>query len=382
MRVAIIHDWLFGMRGGERCLEAFLALFPKADVYSLFYRPENISLTIRHHQPIQSALGELPWIERYYRFLLPFYPVATKQLGRRLAEAHKKNPYDLVLSISHCAVKNIEVPKNAYHLSYCLTPMRYVWDQYDRYFAGRLLEPVIRQVVKPLRHWDVGGSAGVDQFVSISNFVAKRLERAYRRTSSVIYPPVRTDWIKPRLAGEVGQGFLVVNALVPYKNVRVIVEAFNVLGHPLTIIGSGPEKGKLMAMAKENITFIEHLSDDELAQRYRSAKALIFAAEEDFGMVPVEMQAAGRPVIAFGAGGVLETVKFAAPGASGISFAELNCQNIIESVKDFLDREDDFTVDNCTRQAEKFSFERFQTEITSLLMELVRVDVKEARTAL
>lgn len=375
MRVAIVHDWLFGMRGGERCLEAFLAVFPKADVFSLFYRPKNISPAIRHRQPIQSALGELPLIEKYYRFLLPFYPVAIKQLGRRLAEAHKKSPYDLVLSISHCAAKNIEVPKNVYHLSYCLTPMRYVWDQYDRYFSGRMLEPLIRQVVKPLRQWDVRGSAGVNQFVSISNFVAKRLERAYQRTSSVIYPPVRTDWIKPRLAGEPGQGFLVVNALVPYKNVEVIIEAFNVLGHPLTIIGTGPEKGKLVSMAKKNISFIDHLPDNELAQHYRSTKALIFAAEEDFGMVPVEIQAAGRPVIAFGAGGVLETVRFEASGATGVKFKELTCQHLVGSINDFLDQENDFTVDNCIRQAEKFSFERFQTGITSLLSFCPRMSI-------
>ncbi len=219
MRVALIHDWLTGMRGGERCLEVFSDLFPEAELYTLFYNPKQITPEINSLNPSVSSLGKLPGVSNYYRTLLPLYPSAARDLGRKLARSHAERPFDLVLSISHCAAKNIPIPNGVFHLSYCLTPVRYLWDKYDAYFAGKKFEPLIRPIAKQLRNWDSEGALSVNQFIAISEFVRARIQRVYARPSAVIYPPVRTDWIKPRLEGEQGEAFLCVSALVPYKNV-------------------------------------------------------------------------------------------------------------------------------------------------------------------
>ncbi len=358
--MALLHDWLLGMRGGERCLELLCEMFPHADVFTLFYREGSVTRTIEEHFPETSFLGKLPGVRRYYRALLPLFPSGVWDLGRRLSRRAHDEPYDLVISVSHCAVKNVSVPKETRHLCYCLTPMRYIWDQYDAYFSKSPVEPLMRRVAHRLREWDVSESKNVGQFIAISEYIARRIERVYNRQALVIYPPVRTDWITPRREGEVGEGFLAVNALVPYKNVELLVAAFNSLGEHLTIVGSGPGERELKRNAGPNIKFVGSVTDAELAELYRRSKALVFAAEEDFGMAPVETQAAGRPVIALGRGGALETVNVSQEIPTGVFFSEPTVASLTAAVRTFLDQEGRYTVDNCLRQAQKFSAEEFQ----------------------
>ena len=375
MRVAIVHDWLLGMRGGERCLEVILDFFPDADIYTLFYDPDGVSDRIKQHRVVASSLNKLPAVHSYYRNLLALYAVGIRDIERKIAA----EGYDTVVSISHCAAKNLRLPKGVFHLCYCLTPVRYLWDQYDSYFGGRRIEPLIRPIAALLRRWDQSTAAGVSHFAGISQFVADRIARYYHRDADVVYPPVRTDWIKAREPGEAGEGFLCVNALVPYKNTALVVAAFNELRLPLLVVGSGPEEAALKSLAGPTISFRSGVSDEELAEIYRRSKALVFAAEEDFGMVPVEVQAAGRPIICYGRGGSRETVLGEGPSRTGIFFSELSTAAIAAAVKDFLANESSFTTEACRRQAENFSLERFHTDFSALLNRCGLADKGAAR---
>lgn len=375
MKVAIVHDWLLGMRGGERCLEVFLKMFPQADLYTAFYNKDAVTEVISSKNVTTSCLQKIPGAKYLHRYLLPLYPLASWSISRQL----NKKDYDLVISISHCLAKNIEVPVNAYHLCYCLTPMRYIWDQYDSYFAGKWYEPAVRVVAKVLRTWDIKKSSSVDNYVAISDYISQRIKKAYNRKSSVIYPPVRTDWIKPRNANVAGDGFLCVSALVPYKKVDAIVRAFNQLPYTLTVVGDGPERSKIEKLAGPNIKLLGKVSDQKLAELYKNSRALLFAAEEDFGMVPVEMQAAGRPVICLAKGGSLETVKADGKSKTGIYFDSLTEQGIKSAIEQFTVQESDFTVDNCINFAESFSEENFSSKFWNLLG---TSDVKKALAAI
>jgi len=393
MRIAILHDWLTGMRGGERCLEEMCRLFPGSDIFSLFGQRSRISQELRSHEIHWSSFNKLPGVLSYYRHLLPLYPLAVEDLSRRLERESRRKPYDLVISISHCAVKNVRVPHGVPHLCYCLTPMRYIWDQFEAYFGDSALRPLLFQICRLLRHWDVKCSSGVTEYVAISEFVRERISLYYGRDSVVVYPPVRTDWLNvcecdEGGVGEAGQGFLCVSALVPYKNVHLIISAFNELGWPLTIVGNGPQKSDLQAMAKPNISFVSDLTDEKLAHLYRTSKALVFAAEEDFGMAPVEMQACGRPVIAFGRGGSLETVVAKGPltkgplakepptkeqRPTGLFFYELSAGAICQAVEQFLAMEissQRFSVEDCVSHANKFSVHSFSYGIKQVVSKM------------
>lgn len=373
MRVAIVHDWLLGMRGGERVLEIFSELFPGSDIYTLFYKRENITEVINSHAIQVSSLNKLPGVHRYYRNLLPFYPLATKDLSLKL----EKEKYDLVISISHCVAKNITVPKGTFHLCYCLTPMRYIWDKFDDYFKGKRLEKVIRKIADRLQVWDRACAENVDSFVCISEFVKARIASVYQKKSAVIYPPVPQDWIHKASTKDTSDYFLCANALVPYKNTKYVVEAFNELELPLVVLGKGPEATSLKQIANSNVKFIEYLPDHELAVLYNQARALVFAAEEDFGMIPVEIQAAGRPVICLSRGGALETVT----NKTGIFFNDLG--SISSAVREFIKRENEFSSEACREQALKFSKEVFLSELENHLNEVgfSRFPVKYQRRA-
>jgi len=369
VRVAIIHDWLLGMRGGERCLEEFLRLYPEADIYTAFLDREKLSPMLKEREIETSILNSLPNSKKYHRYLLPLYPLAAKSLSKKLKANHENKKYDLVFSISHCLAKNVSVPKDAFHVCYCLTPMRYLWDQYNAYFDSSKIEPLARIVVKQLRKWDVAGVSNVDAFVSISNFVASRLKKVYGRESTVIYPPVRSDWIASRKPGEKGQSFLCASALVPYKNIDQIIRAFNFLpNEKLLVVGDGQERSGVERLStKGNVGFLGRVSDEKLAELYKDSKALIFAAEEDFGMIPVEMQAAGRPVICLSRGGALETVKNTSKFKTGIYFDSPEPKAIAEAVEQFSVSEEEFTVDNCLKHAELFSQFNFRDDLLKLL---------------
>jgi len=355
------------MRGGERCLEVLCGMFPRAEIFTAFLRREAMVPDIARCEITVSPLNSLPFCRAYYRYLLRLYPAAAQALGRSLARSFAAKNYDLVISVSHCLAKNVPVPHGVHHLCYCLTPMRYIWDKYDSYFAHHRFEPIISRVAARLRQWDREQTAGVTNFVAISRFVAKRIETTYGRSADVIYPPVRSDWIAPRKENEKGEGFLCVSACVPYKNVDLIVRAFNELPYRLTVVGQGPMLGLLMKLARSNIRFVQQVSDVELGRLYRQSQALVFAAEEDFGMAPVESMAAGRPVICYGRGGVLETVRASGERPTGVYFEELTPEALRAAVRDFVRRQHEFSVDNSLEQAEKFSLPRFQHEFAALL---------------
>lgn len=301
-RVALVHDWLTGMRGGERCLESFCELFPRADIFTLLYVPGSISKTIEARRIRTSAIQRFPFAATRYRYYLPLFPWAIERFDLE--------GYDLVLSSSHCVAKGIRPPPQALHIAYVYTPMRYIWDMQDAYVASGRMGPVsrlmLRMIAGRLRRWDIAVNSRVDHFIAISYYVADRIRRHYGREATVIYPPVETA--RFRIAGQTDDYYLVAGAFAPYKRVDLAVEAFNRLRRRLVIVGEGQEGGRLRRMAGPTIEFVGWRSDHEMADLLSRCRALIFPGEEDFGILPVEAMASGRPVIAYGKGGVTETV--------------------------------------------------------------------------
>ena len=300
MKVALVHDWLTGMRGGEKCLEVFCELFPDADLLTLLHIPGSVSPTIERHHIVPSFLQRLPGSQRGYRHYLPLMPTAVETLDL--------SAYDFVLSSSHCVAKGVIPRPDALHVSYVYTPMRYAWDLWPQYFppTGWISRAILPGVLNYLRLWDTASAHRVDQFVAISQFVARRIAKYYRREASVIYPPVDTSFFVP--GGESDDYYLMVTALVPYKGVDLAIRAFNTLRRPLKIVGSGPLEKHLRRLAGPTVELLGWRSDAELQQYYAACRAVIFPSQEDFGIVPLEANASGRPVIALGQGGALETV--------------------------------------------------------------------------
>jgi glycosyltransferase involved in cell wall biosynthesis len=349
MKVALVHDWLTGMRGGEAVLEAFCELYPNADLFTLLHTPSTVSGIITDRKIFTSFIQRLPFVERRYRIYLPLFP--------RAIGGFDLSGYDLVLSSSHCVAKGVRVPPGVPHISYIHTPMRYIWDRYDDYFGpGRasLGVRLVASIAAPrLRAWDRASSKGVDWFIANSRYVAARIKRCYNRESTVIYPPVncsRFGLVGGTVDGKMKESdkeagcvpfYLVVSALVPYKRVDLAVEAFTKMGpagQRLIVIGSGPEEAKLKRAAGPNVEFLGWMSNEEIAQYYREAAALIFPGEEDFGIVPVEAMASGTPVLAFAKGGALETV--VGPGTeaavpTGLFFGSQTVEALTGAVEEF-----------------------------------------------
>jgi glycosyltransferase involved in cell wall biosynthesis len=323
-KIAIVHDWLVGMRGGEKVLEVLCELYPQATIFTLVHRKGHLSPRIEGMKIVTSFLQDMPLGKVHYRHYLPLFPLAIRQLNL--------SGFDLVISSSHAAAKAARAPKGSLHICYCHTPMRYIWDQYDQYFGKdraslttRIGAALFRNY---LRNWDVATAKRVDFFIANSQNVRRRIQRIYGRDSDVIFPPVDTGRFQSHAAGR--DFYLVVSALVKYKRVDIAVEAFNTLGLPLMIAGSGEQLKSLKAAAKPNISFLGWKSDEELASLFGNCKALVFPGEEDFGIVPVEAMAAGRPVVAFGAGGLLETV---VEGTTGTFFGEQTAESLAAAVK-------------------------------------------------
>jgi glycosyltransferase involved in cell wall biosynthesis len=363
MKIAIVHDWLTGVRGGERCLEVFLALYPDADLFTLIHVPGATTPQIESRVRGTSYLQRFPHVSRYYRALLPLYPSAARRLPL--------TDYDLVISLSHAAAKNVIPGPNAVHISYCFTPMRYIWDQAPLYFGSAT--PLLLPIIRNLRSWDVRGSTTVTRFVAISRFIAARIRCFYHRSSDVIPPPVDVSWIQPISHHTQGEAFLYAGALVPYKRPDLVVEAFNRIGEKLWVVGSGPEERRLREIARPNITFTGYVSDAELASYYARCRALVFPGKEDFGMIPVECMAAGRPVIALDRGGAAETVRGvrhwigeSPHDATGVfvhsrkgSSASQDLDALLESLRYFLDHEHEFLPSRCIERARSFSPHHF-----------------------
>lgn len=345
LRVAIVHDWLTGMRGGERVLEAFLHLFPRSEIFTLVHVKGAVSSRIEARPIHTSFLDAVPGIARTYRYYLPLFPFAVGRFDLR--------GFDLVVSISHCVAKGVRVPPGVPHLCYCLTPMRYVWDQFDAYFGpGRAPWPVrvAAAVVRPrLQRWDRRTAPGVTQFVACSSYVAERVRRVYGREAVVVHPPVELEAFRP--AGRREEFFLTVSALVPYKRVDLLVRAFARLGLPLVVVGEGSERPGLVRLARRlgagrRVQFTGWLSRAEVARLMGRCRAFVYAAAEDFGLVYVEALAAGAPLIAYGVGGIADVVSgegdFLADGAGkvvGVRIGEQSVEAVVEAVRRFQEVE-------------------------------------------
>jgi len=333
MKVALVHDWLTGMRGGEKCLEVLCELFPDATLYTLLHKRGSVSETISRMKIKTSFIQNLPFSSSHYQKYLPLFPTAIEQFNL--------TDFDLVISSSHCVTKGVITSPETCHICYCYTPMRYAWEMYYIYFSQNSVSPLIRWSIpffmNYLRTWDEKSADRVDHFAAISENVRRRIKKHYRRDSEVIYPPVDTEYFD--LSRKEGEYYLVASALVPYKRIDLAILAFNELNLPLLIIGEGSEKKKLMKIAKKNIKFMDWLAGSELKGYYEGCKALIFPGEEDFGIVPVEAQACGKPVIAFGKGGVTESVKGAYPDQeitswhTGVFFYPQTKDALIEAVQ-------------------------------------------------
>ena len=355
LRVALVHDWLTGVRGGERVLARLARRFPDATVYTLFAAPEAAEQVVPGHRLVTSWLQRVPGSCERYRSMLPLFPSAIESI--------RIEPCDLVISTSHCVAKSAVAPEGAYHLCYCLTPMRYVWSVRDDYFHARQWEAVIaRPLLEMLKHWDKRTADRPHRFVAISRYIAERIRASYGVEADVVYPPVDTEFYRPDADPVVSDRCLVVSALVPYKRVDLAVEAFNRGEQPLDIIGSGSEERQLRAKAGPTIRFHGWLPDDEVRAAYRRCRALVFPGEEDFGLVPLEAQACGRPVVAYGKGGVLETVR---EGKTGVLYRSRSPHGLTAAVKKAS--ETAWNTASIRRWAERFGADRFDREFEVLV---------------
>jgi glycosyltransferase involved in cell wall biosynthesis len=382
MKVALVHDWLTGMRGGEKVLEVFCELFPDAHLYTLLHSKGSLSDTIESMDIRTSFVQKLPLIRKKYRHLLPIFPTAIERFDLQ--------GYDLVLSSSHCIAKGVITGADTLHICYCFTPMRYIWDLYNLYFgkerAGMITRLATSLVVNYLRKWDVASSKRVDRFVAISRYIAERIKKNYGRDSDLIYPPVDCSYFQPTQAND---GFyLMVSPLAPNKRVDLAVEAFNTIGLPLVVIGSGQEEKKLEKLAGKNIKLMGWQSDEIVREHYANCKALIFPGVEDFGIVPLEAQACGKPVIAFGEGGALETIvpleknikneDEQSNSATGMFFYEQIPESLAQAVGRFEDAQDSFNRQVIRKNAELFDRAIFKEKVKKY----VEVEYNEFRNGL
>lgn len=354
-KVAIVHDWLVTYGGAERVVEAFLEMYPEADIYTLVYDEEKMGKTFKPEKVKTTFIQKFPKATKLYTKLLPFMPYAFEELD--LSE------YDLVISSSSCCAKGVITGPNTKHIAYVHSPMRYAWDLYHDYKkrSGKLTRFFMSIFMKSLREWDYTSSQRIDVLIANSNYVAKRINKFWRRECQVIYPPVDIDRLSPN--GKDAEDFYVVfSRFVPYKRIDLAIEACKKLGRKLVVIGDGEQRDYLKSLADENITFTGRISDEEVKDYLQRCKAMIFSAEEDFGIVPLEAQACGRPVIAYGKGGALETV---VDRVTGVFFEEQEVDLVASAIEKFetlnLNTNDIYT------HAMKFSRERFKEEMEGVI---------------
>jgi glycosyltransferase involved in cell wall biosynthesis len=345
------------MRGGEKVLLSLLRLFPEAPIFTLLHVPGSVAPEIEARPIHTTFLQHLPAVERRYRSYLPLFPAAAARIDLR--------GFDLVVSSSHCVAKGVRVPEGALHLCYCHTPMRYVWDRYPEYFGpGRASWPVrlaARPVAAALRAWDVATAPGVHHFAANSRYVAARIQRYYGREAEVIPPPADTTFFTPN-GSAAGAYDLVVSALVPYKRIELVLDAYRGTGRPLKIVGTGPEAERLRRLAAPETTFLGGVDDLALRDLYRGCRAVIMPSVEDFGIVPLEAMACGRPAIVFGEGGGPESV---VEGETGLVFREATPESLRAAV-DSLDRVR-FNNAALRARAESFSRDTFEARVRAFV---------------
>jgi glycosyltransferase involved in cell wall biosynthesis len=380
-RVVMVHDWLTGMRGGEKCLEPLARRWPQARLFTLLHTRGSVSPAIEQLRIEPSLLNRLPRVEKYYRYLLPAMPFVA---GWRVRDA------DLVVSLSHCVAKSARPPEGIPHVCYCFTPMRYAWHMKDSYFRGQtpliglgsLKAAMIEKLLASIREWDRRTADRVTHFIAISRTVQDRIRECYGRESVVIYPPVDIDFYTPAAVPR-EDFYLVVSALAPYKRFDLALEACTRLGKKLVVIGAGQDAKKLQASAGSGITFLGWQSDEAIRDYLRRAKALLFPGEEDFGIVPLEAQACGCPVIAFGRGGATETIRALGDSnePTGVLFSDQSAAAVIEGIEQFEKEADRFDPRAARRQGMLFHKERFERELFSYLDRVVTGKRIEERKA-
>lgn len=326
MRVAIVHHWFVTRGGGECVAECLASLFPEADVFTLLADTPGIPEGIQGRRVHTSFLQLIPFARTHHRHMMPLYALATKGLDLR--------GYDLVVSSDSGPVKGVRVDPGAVHICYCHSPMRYLYDGYEAYRStmGLVTGALFRLTAGRLRRWDVEAAKKVSFFVANSRYVAGRIRRWYGRESTIIHPPIDLD--RGRI-GEAGDHYLCAGRLVGYKRTELMMEACQRLGRRLRVVGTGPEEARLKRMAGPDVAFLGELSTEALWEEYAHCRALLFAADEDFGMVPLEAQACGRPVVAYGVGGSLETTRGGAPGRTAVHFGEQTVESVVAGILEF-----------------------------------------------
>jgi len=358
IKVALIHDWLTGQRGGEKVLEVFTEIFPAAPIYTLIHFPHSQISAIEGKKINTSFIQRMPRVKKKYRSYLPLFPLAI--------ELFDLQEYDLIISSSHCVAKGIIPRPGSLHISYIHSPMRYAWNQYFSYFSSHKLGVLSRFFIPPalhrLRLWDAASTDRVDFMVANSRTVAERIYRYYRRTADVIHPPVDTDFFK--IGEQEEEYYLIVSALVPYKRIEIAIHAFNQSGKQLRIVGQGPDYKKLAKIAGKNIRFLGNLDPSELLQTYQAARALIMPGEEDFGINALESQACGVPVIAYDSGGATETV---IPQKTGLFFSELKVDSLLSALDKF--QAIAFNKNSIRENALSFSREKFKARAAQYFQE-------------
>jgi len=372
LRVAIVHYWYVRRRGGERWLEAVAGMFPQADIFMLFLDPRNLAPSLQERRITASFLQRVPGVTRHYRKLLPLFPLALEQF--------RLDNYDLVISSESGPAKGVLTCSTTCHICYCHTPMRYVWEMYHHYRSvspwGRVGEALYSLAAHYVRNWDCNTAARVDYFVANSMNVAARIRKYYRRDAEVIYPPV--DIGSFSIGDRTEDFYLVVSPLVSYKRVDLAIAACNALRRRLVVIGQGEEMPALQQLAGPTISFLGFQPDNVVREHMRSCRALLFPGEEDFGLTPVEAQASGRPVIAYGRGGVLETVigfypeeQACAEKATGVFFLEQSAKALSRAMLAFEEAEDKFNPDFIRRQVERFDVPHFKAAFNAFVADKV-----------
>ena len=356
-KVAIIYHWLVTMRGGERVLERMLDLFPHADIFTHVYCPEKVSEKIRSHKVTTTFIDRLPRAERHYKKYLPFMPSALEQLDLR--------GYDLVISNETGPTKGVIAPPEALHVCYTHSPMRYLWDHYNDYreSAGKLSRIMMALTFPTLRRWDVTSAARVDRFMANSHFIQKRIEKYWRRDSDVVFPPVAVDDFSR--ADEIEDRYLWVSQMIRYKRPDIAIDAFNASGKKLLMIGDGDLFNAMRKRAGPNIEMVRRMDFPDLCKAYAKAKALVFTPEEDFGIVPVEAMASGRPVIAYGKGGARDTVK---EGVSGLFFDRQDAESLAEAIDRFETWIGDFSPEAAMAHAREFAPDVFDRRFLEVIL--------------
>ncbi len=358
MKIAIIHDFLNQYGGAEKVVEVLNELFPEAPIYTIIYDRDIMPANFEKMDIRTSYMQKIPGISKHFKKYLLFYPKAV--------ESFNLKEYDLVISSSSSFAKGAITNQNTCHVCYCYTPMRFVWD-YEHYIEkenfNRIILKLLPSVIRRLKKWDLMSTHRVNCFVAISNHIKERIKKSYNREAEVIYPPVEVKEFK--ISDSHDDYFLIVSRLNAYKNIDLVIEAFNVLGLKLKIVGTGPYRNVLENIKKsKNIEFLGRLSNEELRKIYSRCRAYIFPGTEDFGISPVEAQASGRPVIAYAAGGALETV---VEGITGLFFNENTIESFIKTIKNFLIIEDNFNPTKIRENASRFDQEVFKNQMKNLI---------------